>query len=219
MRITSIVTYVFPFLALLLTSFLISYNYSVDYFTSLLGYAHETGVYVYIIFISAAATACLFFLFRQQALSPRFQYFKYALLVLPILAELILTLMGNHDFQVALSIFSGLLLYFCYVLFLKRYVATLAKDAICYSNLFGQKGMIPLTSITKLEQKKNFFTSFSVLRIFGLARKMSIGFLNEDMDECEIDVFIRVYKHERIFSTIIQSSNACGNFKIRQYSI
>jgi hypothetical protein len=219
MRITSIITYFFPFLILFLTSVFITYNYGDRLLYAFTELTSDSVLYVAIAVISISLSALLYILFRKQTLLIGFRYFKFVLLVLPIFAGAIQTLFTHTSFNFLLHIFCGVFLYFSYVLFSNRYMARLTEDSIYYENLFGQNAIIPLTSITKLEEKKNILTFFKELKFLGVTQKLGIAFCDENLDEYEINIFVKAFNCNEIFRKIIDQSNKCGNFKIRQYSI
>lgn len=219
MRITSTVTYVFPFLMLLFTTAFCTYFYSESYLWSVFGYYDDMPIYLTVGIFSVILSVILFLLFKKQTKTGRMKYFRYLLLAVPLAADLLLVLLVQKNLQIGLDIFCGVFLFTSHALFSNRYVARLTDDAIFYGNLLGQNGCIPLTSITKLEEKKSLLTFIKELKILGISRKMGIAFCDENLDEYEINIFLRVLKNDEIFTKIIQQSNACGNLKIRQYAL
>jgi hypothetical protein len=51
-----------------------------------------------------------------------------------------------------------------------------------------------------------------------LAKKTSITFCDENLDEYEIDILTNAFENKKIFGKIIKSANDRGNLKIRQYA-
>jgi hypothetical protein len=117
-----------------------------------------------------------------------------------------------------LPILNGFLLFFSFNLFMNRYTAMLTANAIEYENLFGQKGSIPLTVITKLEQKRNILAFFREFRLLEFAKKTGICFMDENMDEFEINIYTNSFENKRVFDSIINNANQCNNYKIRMYT-
>jgi hypothetical protein len=117
------------------------------------------------------------------------------------------------------SIVIGLLLLYAYTLFNTRYIATLTDTSIQYKNLLGHVGEIPLTTLTSLEQKRNILGVLRYGRILDISRKTAVGFRDENLDEYEINLFMKVWQHNNIFQRIIDNSNKVGNLKVRQYTI
>ncbi|WP_325586118.1 hypothetical protein [Puia sp.] len=51
-----------------------------------------------------------------------------------------------------------------------------------------------------------------------LAKKISITFCDENLDEYEIDIFTNSLQNKKVFNSIVDHANKCGNLKIRQYA-
>jgi hypothetical protein len=84
----------------------------------------------------------------------------------------------------------------------------------------GHVGEIPLTNLTSLEQKKNILGMFiREARILNISKKMAVGFRDENLDEYEINLFMKVWNEKKIFENIIHNSNRVGNLKVRQYTM
>ncbi|MBC7948519.1 MAG: hypothetical protein H7Y42_11600 [Chitinophagaceae bacterium] len=219
MRITSKLTYVLPILMLFVSAAFFSFNVTSVLVQSWLGYETDTRVITTFVIIAIAFAVVLYFLFRKQALSIGYRHFKYVLIFLPYVFELIRTMSGNHPFQFVFPLFSGLLFYYTFELFANRYTAILTDSSIEYSNLFGQRSSIPLTAVTKLEEKRNILSFLRELKILEIAPKLAVAFCDENLDEYEVKLFLRMYNKDKIFTQIIERSNKVENFKIRQYSL
>jgi hypothetical protein len=143
--------------------------------------------------------------------------FKIILVAFPVVVGLIFN-RGVPYFMA--SILIGLILMYAYTLFNTRYIATLTDTSIQYKNLLGHVGEIPLTSLMSLEQKKNILGMLSRYgRILDISRKTAVGFRDENLDEYEINLFMKVWQHNNIFQRIIDNSNRVGNLKVRQYTL
>ena len=217
MKITSKVTFVLPFLVLLIPSYCLSGLFYLA--LSLLPFFernYDLGIPLTIVF--SIVNAVLFFLAFVK-LAPRVKpiIFKISLVALPVVAGFIF----NRSMPTFItSIIVGLLLLYAYTLFNTRYIATLTDTSIKYKNLLGHVGEIPLTNLTSLEQKKNILGMFiREARILNISRKMAVGFRDENLDEYEINLFMKVWHHKNIFENIIHNSNRAGNLKVRQYTI
>lgn len=219
MRISSIVTYILPFTVLILASLFITFDYFGSFLFRFFDDNNAEALYISTGLICIALSAVLFFLFRKQVLRFGYPYFGYLLLALPLVLEVICALFTHNGVHFKLPVWSGLFLFFSYKLFVNRYVATLTEDSIHYKNLLGQEGIIALTSVTKVEEKKNLLTFFRDLRFLGISQKLGVAFCDENLDEYEINIYLRVYYRHEIFAKIIDRSNKCGNLKIRQYSL
>jgi hypothetical protein len=215
MKITSKVTYVLPFLVLLIPSWYLSGFLSyglldLGFFDSILSIVLTTTF--------TLVTAALFVL----------AFVKLAPKVKPIVFKISLVAFSpvlSFFFYRSMPVFMattvmGLFLLYAYTLFNTRYTATLTDTSILYKNLLGHAGEIPLTSLMTLEQKKNILGMFiREARILNISRKMTVGFRDENLDEYEINLFMKVWKHKNIFEQIIHNSNRAGNLKVRQYTI
>jgi hypothetical protein len=119
----------------------------------------------------------------------------------------------------ALTLLFCVLYYWAYILFSKRYTATLTENAIHYTTLLGLSGEIPLTAIVKLEEKRNILPYLIYyLKFMRLAKKTSITFCDENLDEYEVDILTTAFENKKIFEKIVKTANAQGNLKIRQYA-
>lgn len=216
MKISSKLTYVLPFLMLLLPSYFIG----ALIFTRLYFAFHfdVTGDMITVIsLLCSLGTAALFYLsFLKLSSKVNPIVFKIAIVVIP---TIIVLLTGRGAFPVFLSFLPGVILLYAYTLFDRRYTATLTDKSIHYKNLLGHQGEIPLTFVTSLEQKKNVLGLLSRYgKLLDVARKTSIGFSNELRDEFEITLFVRAFHHDEVFNKIIDYTNKAGNLSVRQYS-
>jgi len=186
-------------------------------------YFHYYGeTYTVQILISILLTAGLYFGLRKLVLKVNVNHLKIAIVFFPLVLENILALLIWKHLYYALvyPILLGGVFYLSFILFNKRYIATLTETSIQYETLLGLSGEIPLSAITKLEQKRNMLGVLSArFKFLDLAKKTSITFCDENLDEYEIDIFTKVFNNRKIFDTIIQRANECGNLKIRQYVI
>jgi len=117
------------------------------------------------------------------------------------------------------ALLAGLALLFSYTVFTNRYMATLSENAIHYKNLLGQTGVINLKDIVKLEQKRNLLSLIRTFAFLGFYKKTGIAFIDENLDEYEINIYTKLFQANSIFDSIIDNANKCGNLKIRQYTI
>jgi hypothetical protein len=214
MKITSKVTYILPFLVLLIPSWYLSGFFSYG----LLDLSFDSIVGIVLMITFALVTAALFLL----------AFVKLSTKVKPIIFKI-----GLVAFSPVLSFFfyrsmpvfmaatvMGLLLLYAYTLFNTRYIATLTDTSIQYKNLLGHVGEIPLTSLMSLEQKKNILGMLvREARILNISRKTAVGFRDENLDEYEINLFMKVWHHKNIFEQIIHNTNRVGNLNVRQYTI
>lgn len=217
MKITSKVTYILPFLVLLIPSYCLSGIYYLALaFLSFFERSNELGIAISIVF--TIVNAVLFY-FAFVRLAPKVKpvVFKIILVALPAVVSIFVT---RNIAMFITCILVGLLLLYAYTLFNTRYIATLTDTSIKYKNLLGHVGEIPLTSLMSLEQKKNILGMFiREARILNISRKMAVGFRDENLDEYEINLFMKVWNHQNIFEQIIYRSNRAGNLKVRQYSM
>ncbi|GEO04933.1 hypothetical protein AAE02nite_25970 [Adhaeribacter aerolatus] len=99
-----------------------------------------------------------------------------------------------------------------------RFIGKLTSTEIIYKNLFGQVGVIPLSTITKLEQKRSLLSIIREIRLLEITQKTGITFHDENMDEYEINLFTRAFQNNIMFNKIIENAHSSGNTKIRQYT-
>jgi hypothetical protein len=159
----------------------------------------------------------IFLAFAKLAPKVKPNVFKIILVAFPVVINLLFS-RGMPYFIT--SLLMGLLLLYAYTLFSTRYIATLTDTSIQYKNLLGHVGEIPLTMLTSLEQKKNILSMLSRYgRILDISKKTAVGFRDENLDEYEINLFMKVWQHNNIFQRIIDNSNRVGNLKVRQYSL
>jgi hypothetical protein len=216
MKLSSKLTYILPFLMLMLPSYLIG-----ALIFARLHFAFQFNVnedvYTLLSIVCVLVIAALFYLsFLKLSSKVKPVIFKIILVIIPIIA---VGLFGNGEFPIFLSFLPGLVLMYAFTLFDTRYTATLTGKSIHYKNLLGHQGEIPLVYITCLEQKKNILGFLSRYgKLLDVARKTSIGFRNENLDEFEITLFVRAFHHDEVFNKIIDSTNKEGNLKVRQYS-
>ena len=218
MKITSISTYFFPVLILIFVSATFSWQFFDHLFYRAGG---DDDVIQYgLHFLTGTGFAALFYLlFLYQAKKLQWPFFKYLLVLLPVIINIIwqtVILKDGFGFEIA-PVFQGLLLWYAYHLFDGHYTAKLDDEKIDYRNLLGQKGTILLTSITKLEQKKYLLSFFKEIKLLELTKKTGISFLDDERDEYEINIFTPAFKNKEIFEAIISKANKTGNLKIRQY--
>jgi hypothetical protein len=217
MKITSKVTYVLPFLVLLIPSYYLSgLLYIALSFLPFLERNYGLSVIASIVF--TLINVALFFLaFVKLATKVKPIVFKIILVAFPVVVGLFF----HRSMPVFMSsILIGLLLLYAYTLFNTRYIATLTDTSIQYKNLLGHVGEIPLTTLTSLEQKKNILGMVTRYgRILNISRKTTVGFRDENLDEYEINLFVKVWNHNNIFEKIIHNSNRVGNLKVRQYTM
>lgn len=217
MKITSKVTYVLPFLVLLIPSYYLSgLLYLALSFLPFLERNYGLSVISSVVF-SIINVVLFYFAFVKLSTKVKPIVFKISLVALPV----VVSLLFNRSMPMFMaSIVVGLFLLYAYTLFNTRYIATLTDTFIQYKNLLGHVGEIPLTSLMSLEQKKNILGMFiREARILNISRKMAVGFRDENLDEYEISLFMKVWDHKNIFETIIHNSNRVGNLNVRQYSI
>jgi hypothetical protein len=213
MKITSKVTYVLPFLVLLIPSWYLSglLYYPLSFFDK----NYELGL-IFLGLFTIVDVVLLVLAFAKLAPKVNPIVFKISLVAFPAVVSLF--------FYRSMSIFMGsivigLLLLYAYTLFNTRYIATLTDTSIQYKNLLGHVGEIPLTTLTSLEQKRNILGVLRYGRILDISRKTAVGFRDENLDEYEINLFMKVWQHNNIFQRIIDNSNKVGNLKVRQYTI
>lgn len=216
MKITSKITYVLPFLVLLIPSWYMSGVLSFPlYYLPLFRSNYELHNVISVVF--TIVNLILFFLaFAKLAPKVKPNVFKIILVALPVV---ICVLFSRSVEYIIVSILVGLLLLYAYTLFNTRYIATLTDTSIQYKNLLGHVGEIPLTTLISLEQKKNILgvvTRYG--RIIDISKKIAVGFRDENLDEYEINLFMKVWQHNNIFQRIIDNSNRVGNLKVRQYT-
>ena len=216
MKITSNITYILPFLILLIPSWYLSglLSFGLYYIPAIKG---DYFLHTLISIVFTAINAGLFYLaFLKLAHKVNPIAFKIILVAFPVVVGL---LFGNTAFLL-ISFVLGLLLLWAYTLFNTRYIATLTETSIQYKNLLGHVGEIPLTTLTKLEQKRNVLSMISRIgRLLDISKKTAVGFRDEHLDEYEINLFMKVWQHNNIFQRIIQNSNKAGNLNVRQYMI
>jgi hypothetical protein len=217
MKITSKVTYILPFLVLLIPSWCLS-----GLWTTVLELipsfsTNYTFHYVISVFFTIVNAVLLFIAFVKLTPKVKPIVFKISLVAFPVILSAII----SRDFTyVMFSFIPGLLLLYAYTLFNTRYIATLTDTSIQYKNLLGHVGEIPLTSLMSLEQKKNILGMLiREARLLNISRKMAVGFRDENLDEYEINLFMKVWQHKNIFEKIIHNSNRVGNLKVRQYAM
>lgn len=218
MKITSKVTYVLPFLVLLIPSWCLSgiwtaFLYLIPFFSK----TNYTLDYVISLFFTIVNAVLLYIAFVKLAPKVKPVVFKIILVAFtPIVSAII-----SRDFTyVMFSFIPGLILLYAYTLFNTRYIATLTDTSIQYKNLLGHVGEIPLTMLTSLEQKKNILGMFiREARVLNISRKTAVGFRDENLDEYEINLFMKVWNDKKIFESIIHNSNRVGNLKVRQYTM
>jgi hypothetical protein len=217
MKITSKVTYILPFLVLLIPSWYLSGVLSFPlYFIPFFRENYELSNVLSIVF-TIVDVALFFLAFAKLAPKVKPIGFKIILVAFPVVVGLIFN-RGVPYFMA--SILIGLILMYAYTLFNTRYIATLTDTSIQYKNLLGHVGEIPLTSLMSLEQKKNILGMLSRYgRILDISRKTAVGFRDENLDEYEINLFMKVWQHNNIFQRIIDNSNRVGNLKVRQYTL
>jgi hypothetical protein len=224
MKITSRITFFLPFLLLtsvsnsILNSLMsiINYHYKIyDNDSSLLGLLPN-------LFILCISFSMVFFFYRAfQFLEskPELRNLKYLIFAVPFLLNiLIFSILGVELLSsFMIPMYHIAILYWAYYLLDKRFEAYLTDTAIQYNNLLGQiGGQIPLTEVTKLEQKRNYLSVIKEFKVLNIAQKTGITFKGEN-DEVEIDIFAKVWKGDFIFDKIIENAKNCGNQKIRQY--
>ena len=217
MKITSKVTYILPFLVLLIPSYYLSGLLHLAFsFLPIIESNYELSIILSVVF--SIINAVLFY-FAFVKLSPKVKpiVFKISLVAFPA----VVSLLFNRSMPMFVAgIVIGLLLLYAYTLFNSRYIATLTDTSIQYRNLLGHVGEIPLTSLMSLEQKKNVLGMIiREARILNISRKTAVGFRDENLDEYEINLFMKVWNHKTIFEQIIHNSNRAGNLKVRQYTI
>lgn len=217
MKITSNVTYILPFLILLIPSWFLAglLSFWLYYIPAV---RENYSFYYPIAVVFAAVNAGLFYLaFLKLAHKVKPIVFKIILIAFPIVVVIPFRPNGASLF---LSIVLGLLLLWAYTLFNTRYMATLTDTSIQYKNLLGHVGEIPLTTLTKLEQKRNILSMVSRIgRLLDISKKTAVGFRDEHLDEYEINLFMKVMQHNNIFHRIVENSNKAGNLNVRQYTI
>jgi len=218
MRITSRITYLLPFIVLLIPSFLISL--SLKYYLFNFNHSEQTEDVAIALLTIIVATG-LYIGMRKLIVRVSRLFFRIAILLFPLLLQVVMAVVTRqlHTLLGLSPFVSGGLLYLSWLLLDGRYIATLTATSIQYENLLGQTGEIPLHAISKLEQKKQLLSVFRELRFLSLAKKTGIGFYDENRDEYEINIFTKIFKSRTIFDTIIEHANSCENFKIRQYVI
>jgi hypothetical protein len=216
MKISSKLTYVLPFLVLLVPSWLIGVIILVPLIFKIVP-AFNYGLYnVLSIVIPIGITVLFYFSFLKLSTKVKPVIWKVILVVLP--AILLLSL-GRGEVPLYFIFVPGLILLWAFTLFNRRYTATLTEQSILYKNLLGHQGEIPLIHVISLEQKKNILGFLSRYgKLLDISRKTSIGFRNEELDEFEITLFVRAFHHDEVFNKIIDRTNKAGNLKVRQYS-
>lgn len=214
MKITSNVTYVLPFLVLLIPSWCLSGL--LYYPLSFIDTNHKLE-FIFLGVFTIVDVVLFFFAFAKLAPKVKPIVFKISLVAFPA----VVTLFFNRSMSAFMGlILVGLLLLYAYTLFNTRYIATLTDTSIQYKNLLGHVGEIPLTTLTSLEQKKNILGVLTRYgRILDISKKTAVGFRDENLDEYEINLFMKVWQHNNIFQRIIDNSNRVGNLKVRQYTI
>jgi hypothetical protein len=217
MKITSKVTYVLPFFVLLIPSWFLSGLLSYPFhFIPIIKENYELH---YVLFGLFTIVDAVLFYFAFEKLAPKVNpiVFKIILVAFPAVESLFFYRSMPHFIT---GILVGLALLYAYTLFNTRYIATLTDTSIQYKNLLGHVGEIPLTSLMSLEQKKNILGMLvREARILNISRKTAVGFRDENLDEYEINLFMKVWHHKNIFEQIIHNSNRVGNLNVRQYTI
>lgn len=217
MKITSKVTYILPFLILLIPSWFLAglLSFWLYYIPAV---KENYSLYYPIGIIFAAINAGLFYLaFLKLAHKVKPMVFKIILVAFPVVAAIVIYRDSTFFF---ISIVLGLLLLWAFTLFNTRYMATLTDSSIQYKNLLGHVGEIPLSTLTKLEQKRNILSMVSRIgRLLDISKKTAVGFRDEHLDEYEINLFMKVWQHNNIFHRIIENSNKAGNLNVRQYAV
>jgi len=215
MKITSNVTYILPFLILLIPSWFLAslLSFWVYYIPAV---RDNDSLFYPVGTVFAAITAGLLYLaFLKLAHKVKPIVFKICLVAFPVVVAIIW-----HRTYILLFLVLGLLLLWAFTLFNTRYTATLTDTSIQYKNLLGHVGEIPLTTLTKLEQKRNILSMVSRIgRLLDISKKTAVGFRDEHLDEYEINLFMKVMQHNNIFQRIIEKSNKAGNLNVRQYTI
>jgi hypothetical protein len=217
MKITSKVTYILPFLVLLIPSWYLSALLSYP-FHFIPPFKESYELHYMLLGVFTIVDAVLFY-FAFAKLAPKVKpiVFKIILVAFPAVQSLFFFRSMPHFIT---GILVGLVLLYAYTLFNTRYTATLTDTSIQYKNLLGHVGEIPLTSLMSLEQKKNVLGMIiREARILNISRKMAVGFRDENLDEYEINLFMKVWNHKNIFEQIIHNSNRAGNLTVRQYTI
>jgi len=217
MRISSTTSFILPFVVLFAASFSIVY-YILEYHSTTAP-IDKSDFYTRVVLISLPLTVTLFIVCRLEVLKAGLAYFKYILLALPFLLDMLLSLIVSKGYNFsALPLLSGILLLYSFNLFTHRYFAILTDQTIEYKNLLGQAGSIPLSSVTKLEQKRSMLSIFREFRALDISKKTGVSFLDENLDEYEINIYTRAFDNKRVFESIISNANKCNNFKIRMYT-
>jgi hypothetical protein len=214
MKITTRLTYVFPFLVLLTATIWLTIYYGIEFFR----YYREPfipQIILAIIFTAAIYAAA-------KKLAPKYdqKHLKIAFLLFPLVLFNLLSLVFHHRLSFdALTVIFGGLYYLSFILFSRRYTATLTESSIEYTTLLGLSGEIALTAIVKLEEKRNILPYLiRELKFIHLAKRTSITFCDENLDEYEIDIFTNSFQSRKVFNAIVDHANKCGNLKIRQYA-
>jgi hypothetical protein len=214
MRITTRLTYVLPFLVLLAATTWLTIYYGIIFFH----FYNEP--FVPQIILAVVFTAGIYA--TAKKLAPKYdqKQLRIAFLLFPLIVYSLLSLIFRHRlyFDVLSVIFGGLY-YLSFILFSRRYTAILTESSIEYTTLLGLTGEIALTTIVKLEEKRNILPYLiRHLKFMHLAKKISITFCDENLDEYEIDIFTNSLQSRKVFNTIVDHANKCGNLKIRQYA-
>lgn len=219
MRLSSYTTYIMPFVYLFIaagiTSFTV-FNVDLDFFFI---FDVSPTSSLLILFVSLALMLLYYMLFKKVLTKFTAPFLKYLLIVVPICIQFIYMLVTNTTFIFNIMIvIGGIFLLIAYNVFSKRCMAILTDTAIEFVSLLGQPGTIALTSITKLEQKRNILTLHEDFSFLEIAKKTSITFSDDRLDEFEIYIYTKAFNNDEIFDCIIHKANQCGNLKIRQYS-
>jgi hypothetical protein len=218
MKISSKSTYIWPFIILFLTAVLIAFHFFDALIYKAYGYNDDKQYGLYVV-IGIVLGIVLYFLLRITSVFLLQGSVKYLLLVLPFIFDVIWQIVVYKGYHFSIwPLFEGVFLYFSWYLLNYRYVASLEEDTIKYRNLFGHTGTIPVSAITKLEQKKSLLSVFREFKLLDITKKTGISFLDEHMDEYEINVFTKAFNNQKIFDTIIERANKVGNLKVRQYT-
>jgi len=214
MRITTRLTYVFPFLVLLTATIWLTIYYSIVFFH----FYNEP--YIPQIALAIALTAAIYAASKKLAGKYDQKQLKIAFLLFPLVLYNLLALFFYRRLSFnTLTIVLGGLYYLAFILFSRRYTATLTDSSIEYTTLLGLSGHIALTTIVKLEEKRNILPYLiRHLKFLHLAKKTSITFTDENLDEYEIDIFTNSLQSRKVFNSIVDHANKCGNLTIRQYA-
>lgn len=207
MKLSSKITYLLPFLILIISGIILIGGLN-------LGNYYSVSDYLLLFFKSLIFSLIVFILLKFTShILIKHKFLRVLLVISPYIV--------STFFRIEFNIFpilSGLFLLYAFSSFRNRYIAALTNDSINYENIFGERGTIPLTDVTKIEQKRNFLSIFSRFEFLNTTKKTGISFYDENLDEYEIILFMKAFKGDDLFNQIIENANKCGNLKIRQYT-